>query len=248
MGARSRRRSRRTSSSTASTSAASSCSPTAARPWTRRSCSHPSSASCPPDDPRIRATVLAIRDELSVDGLVLRYRVEETDDGFSGEEGTFTICSFWLVSALCEIGEFERARALCAKLLSLRRAARAVRGGDRPAQWPAPGQLPPGVHPPRPHQRGPARHPDRGRACGRGAGRWSRTGGRLRSLRAPADRLSGRAAPRRALGARRRPAPGRGRGRRAPGRTRCRRASGRRRPAPRPPGPRRRSSWPSRSR
>jgi alpha,alpha-trehalase len=72
----------------------------------------------PPDDPRIRATVLAIRNELTVDGLVLRYLVEETDDGFSGEEGTFTICSFWLVSALCEIGEFSKARKLCAKLLS----------------------------------------------------------------------------------------------------------------------------------
>jgi GH15 family glucan-1,4-alpha-glucosidase len=72
----------------------------------------------PPDDPRIRATVLAIRDELTVDGLVLRYKVEETDDGFQGEEGTFTICSFWLVSALCEIGEFNKARKLCAKLLS----------------------------------------------------------------------------------------------------------------------------------
>ena len=73
----------------------------------------------PPNDPRIRATVLAIADELTVDGLVLRYRVEETDDGLTGDEGTFTICSFWLVSALCEIGEFERARALCEKLLSL---------------------------------------------------------------------------------------------------------------------------------
>jgi alpha,alpha-trehalase len=72
----------------------------------------------PADDPRIRATVLAIRNELTEDGLVLRYRVDETDDGFHGEEGTFTICSFWLVSALCEIGEFSRARKLCAKLLS----------------------------------------------------------------------------------------------------------------------------------
>jgi GH15 family glucan-1,4-alpha-glucosidase len=71
-----------------------------------------------PDDPRIRATVLAIADELTEDGLVLRYRVEETDDGFSGEEGTFTICSFWLVSALVEIGELRRARALCERLLS----------------------------------------------------------------------------------------------------------------------------------
>jgi GH15 family glucan-1,4-alpha-glucosidase len=72
----------------------------------------------PPDDPRIRATVLAIADELTEDGFVLRYRVEETDDGFSGKEGSFTICSFWLVSALSEIGEHARARALCAKLLS----------------------------------------------------------------------------------------------------------------------------------
>ncbi len=72
----------------------------------------------PPDDPRVRATVLAIADELTEDELVLRYRVEETDDGFSGEEGTFTICSFWLVSALTEIGETERARALCEKLLA----------------------------------------------------------------------------------------------------------------------------------
>ncbi len=72
----------------------------------------------PPEDARIRATVLAIADELTVDGLVLRYRVHETDDGLSGEEGTFTICSFWLVSALAEIGEIERSRQLCERLLS----------------------------------------------------------------------------------------------------------------------------------
>ena len=72
----------------------------------------------PPDDPRIRATVLAIADELTQDGLVYRYRVKDTDDALSGEEGTFTICSFWLVSALSEIGEYARARQLCEKLLS----------------------------------------------------------------------------------------------------------------------------------
>jgi GH15 family glucan-1,4-alpha-glucosidase len=72
----------------------------------------------PPEDPRIRATVFAIADELTVDGLVLRYKVEETDDGLSGEEGTFTIASFWLVSAFAEIGETRRARDLCQKLLS----------------------------------------------------------------------------------------------------------------------------------
>jgi alpha,alpha-trehalase len=72
----------------------------------------------PVDDPRVRATVLAIADELTENGLVLRYRVGETDDGFASEEGTFTICSFWLVSALAEIGEVGRARGLCEKLLS----------------------------------------------------------------------------------------------------------------------------------
>ena len=72
----------------------------------------------PPEDERIRKTVLAIADELSEDGLILRYRVEQTDDGLMGEEGTFTICSFWVVSALVEIGELKRARELCEKLLS----------------------------------------------------------------------------------------------------------------------------------
>jgi len=72
----------------------------------------------PPDDGRIRATVLAIADELTEDGLVLRYKVDSTDTGFAGKEGTFTICSWWLVSALAMIGETDRARALCKKLLS----------------------------------------------------------------------------------------------------------------------------------
>lgn len=73
----------------------------------------------PPEDPRVRATVLAIAEKLTVEGLVLRYRVKETDDGLSGEEGSFNICSFWLVSALAEIGEHLRARQLCEKLLSM---------------------------------------------------------------------------------------------------------------------------------
>ena len=72
----------------------------------------------PSDDPRIRATVLAIADELTDDGLVLRYRTHETDDGLHGVEGSFTICSFWLVSALVEIGEVARARKLCERLLA----------------------------------------------------------------------------------------------------------------------------------
>jgi alpha,alpha-trehalase len=71
----------------------------------------------PPDDERVIATVNAIADELTLNGLVQRYKVEETDDGLAGEEGTFAICSFWLVSALAEIGEHDRARALCEKML-----------------------------------------------------------------------------------------------------------------------------------
>jgi GH15 family glucan-1,4-alpha-glucosidase len=71
----------------------------------------------PPDDERIVNTVNAIAEELTVDGLVLRYRTDETDDGLRGEEGAFVICSFWLVSALAEIGETRRARELCERLL-----------------------------------------------------------------------------------------------------------------------------------
>jgi GH15 family glucan-1,4-alpha-glucosidase len=70
----------------------------------------------PDRDPRLRASVLAIADELTENGFVLRYRTDETDDGLSGKEGTFLICSFWLVSALVIIGEIQRARDLMEKL------------------------------------------------------------------------------------------------------------------------------------
>jgi GH15 family glucan-1,4-alpha-glucosidase len=72
----------------------------------------------PPDDVRVKNTVQAIADELTEDDLVLRYRTEDTDDGLHGAEGTFTICSFWLVSALVAVGELEAGRKLCEKLLS----------------------------------------------------------------------------------------------------------------------------------
>ena len=65
--------------------------------------------------------MLAIADELTENGYVLRYRTEETDDGLSGKEGTFLICSFWLVSALAVIGELQRARDLMERLLHTRR-------------------------------------------------------------------------------------------------------------------------------
>jgi GH15 family glucan-1,4-alpha-glucosidase len=72
----------------------------------------------PHDDERIRKTVLAIREGLDDEGLILRYITEETDDGLHGREGTFLICSFWMVSALSEIGESGEARKLCERLLS----------------------------------------------------------------------------------------------------------------------------------
>jgi GH15 family glucan-1,4-alpha-glucosidase len=71
----------------------------------------------PPSDERLRNTVKAIAEELTEDGFVLRYRTDETDDGMSGKEGTFTICSFWLASALAMIGEVDRARDLMDRLL-----------------------------------------------------------------------------------------------------------------------------------
>jgi GH15 family glucan-1,4-alpha-glucosidase len=71
----------------------------------------------PDEDPRLRATVRAIADDLTENGFVLRYRTDETDDGLSGKEGTFLICSFWLVSALAIVGEVQQARDLMERLL-----------------------------------------------------------------------------------------------------------------------------------
>ena len=73
----------------------------------------------PPDDPRLRASVLAIAEDLTEHGFVLRYKTDETDDGLSGKEGTFLICSFWLVSALAVVGEQDRARDLMERLLRI---------------------------------------------------------------------------------------------------------------------------------
>jgi GH15 family glucan-1,4-alpha-glucosidase len=73
----------------------------------------------PADSLQLRATVNAIAEDLSDEGFVLRYRTDETDDGLAGREGTFLICSFWLVSALAIIGELQRARDLMERLLRI---------------------------------------------------------------------------------------------------------------------------------
>jgi alpha,alpha-trehalase len=68
----------------------------------------------PATDDRMRSTIDAIADGLTEGGLVLRYKNEEglNADGLSGEEGTFTICSFWLVACLAQAGEVDRAEEL----------------------------------------------------------------------------------------------------------------------------------------
>jgi GH15 family glucan-1,4-alpha-glucosidase len=73
----------------------------------------------PRDDKVLRDSVLAIAEDLTEDGFVLRYKTGETDDGMSGKEGSFLICSFWLVSALAIVGEQQRARDLMDRLLSV---------------------------------------------------------------------------------------------------------------------------------
>jgi GH15 family glucan-1,4-alpha-glucosidase len=73
----------------------------------------------PGDDHRMHGSVIAIADELTENGYVLRYRTDETDDGMSGKEGSFLICSFWLVSALAIVGEEQRARDLMERLLRI---------------------------------------------------------------------------------------------------------------------------------
>ena len=115
----------------------------------------------PGDDPRVRATVIAVADELSHNGLVLRYRTEETDDGLIGEEGSFLICSFWLVSALLEIGERRRGRALCERLLSLASPLE-LYAEELDAETGRHLGNSAGLHAPGPHQRGHARDPRRG--------------------------------------------------------------------------------------
>ena len=71
----------------------------------------------PADDEVLRKSVLAIASDLTEHGFVLRYKTDETDDGLSGKEGTFLICSFWLVSALAIVGEDQAARDLMSRLL-----------------------------------------------------------------------------------------------------------------------------------
>ncbi len=113
----------------------------------------------PGEDERMHASVLAVADELTENGYVLRYRTNETDDGLSGKEGTFLICSFWLVSALSIVGEAQRAHDLMERLLRDRLPARPLRRGVRRRHQPPPRQLPAGVLAPRADRGIGADHP-----------------------------------------------------------------------------------------
>src|SRR5262249_25630744 len=73
----------------------------------------------PPEDPRCRGTVSAIRRGLMADGFVLRYLTKEHVDGLPPGEGVFLPCTFWLADNLYLMGEKEEAQAIFERLLGL---------------------------------------------------------------------------------------------------------------------------------
>jgi GH15 family glucan-1,4-alpha-glucosidase len=71
-----------------------------------------------PRDPRWLSTLDAIGRELVADSLVYRYNAAASPDGLEGEEGTFSICSFWYVEALARAGRVDEARLAFEKMLT----------------------------------------------------------------------------------------------------------------------------------
>ncbi len=74
----------------------------------------------PTDDNRMQATIEHVVSDLSVNGLLRRYRTEETDDGLAGSEGVFIWCTYWLVRNLIRLNRVDEAEALYERLLSYR--------------------------------------------------------------------------------------------------------------------------------
>ncbi len=107
-----------------------------------------------PKDPRMLSTLEAVRADLVYDTLVQRYRIgEAAQDGLPGTEGTFSVCSFWLVEATARAGRLEEAQLLFEKMLTYANHFRPLCGGDRLFRRSA-GQFSAGVHPSGAHQRG----------------------------------------------------------------------------------------------
>jgi GH15 family glucan-1,4-alpha-glucosidase len=73
----------------------------------------------PPQDERVRGTLAAIEKGLMVDGLMLRYRTEETADGLPAGEGAFLPCTFWYADNLILQGRMDEARKLFERLAAL---------------------------------------------------------------------------------------------------------------------------------
>ena len=115
---------------------------------------------------------MAIADELTEDGFVLRYKTDETDDGLSGKEGTFLICSFWLVSAFAIVGELQQARDLMERLLRVASPLGLYAEEFDAEHGPPPGQLPAGVLAPGADR---GRRADHRRPRCRGDLRWTPT-------------------------------------------------------------------------
>jgi GH15 family glucan-1,4-alpha-glucosidase len=71
-----------------------------------------------PTDPRWLSTLDAISSELVSDSLVYRYNPHASPDGLRGEEGTFSMCTFWYVEALARAGRLDQARVAFEKMLT----------------------------------------------------------------------------------------------------------------------------------
>src|ERR671929_1722170 len=71
-----------------------------------------------PTDPRWLSTLDAISESLVSDSLVYRYNIDASPDGLEGEEGTFSICTFWYVEALARAGRLDEARLAFEKMLT----------------------------------------------------------------------------------------------------------------------------------
>jgi len=73
----------------------------------------------PAKDPRMESTILRIQQELSVNGLVRRYLPSQADNGLGTDEGTFTMCTLWLIGCLIQLGRLEEAQRLFERVISL---------------------------------------------------------------------------------------------------------------------------------